>query len=89
MNADGVELNLPSFHLLIRFSDVGDAVLVSGALRDRPLADLVLEEGRTLITLEADTPKMVGTDKALDGLTVAADVGSDVERRECGYVRPQ
>jgi len=51
---------------------VGDPVLVSGGLRDRSLADLVLKEGRTLITLEPDTAKMVETDKALDGLTVAA-----------------
>jgi len=51
---------------------VGDAVLVSGGYRDRSLADLVLKEGRTLITLEPDAAKMNDTNGILDSMAVAA-----------------
>lgn len=55
-----------------RFSDVGDAVLVSGGSRDSSLAALVLNEGRTLIALEPEVAKINATSEALDALTVAA-----------------
>lgn len=72
-NTTAGELKCPRFsYISFRFSDVGDAVLVSAGLRDTSLAHTALLAGRTLVVLEPDVVNIDKTAAALDDMTASA-----------------
>lgn len=58
-----------------RFSDVGDAILLSAANRDEALCRIALQEGRSVVALEPDLSKMQDASDNLDLMTVDAAKG--------------
>ena len=60
-------LFLPSFVTFsCRFSDVGDAILLSAASRDMALCRMAFQEGRTVVALEPDVSKLKAASDNLD-----------------------
>ena len=60
------------FVIFLRFSDVGDAVLLTAASRDGDLCRVALNEGRAVIALEPDQLMMKAASENLDAWTVHA-----------------